>query len=77
MSSITVAENSCYINAITNACEVFQRSLIFKRERETERQSTSRADSKGDTESKAGSRLRAVSTELDMGLKLTDGGIMT
>ena len=31
----------------------------------------------GDTESKAGSRLRAVSTEPDMGLELTDREIMT
>ena len=32
---------------------------------------------KGDTESEAGSRLRAVSTEPDAGLKLTDCEIMT
>ena len=31
----------------------------------------------GDTESEAGSRLRAVSTELDTGLELTDHEIMT
>ena len=31
----------------------------------------------GGTESKAGSRLRAVSTESDMGLELTDCKIMT
>ena len=31
----------------------------------------------GDTESKAGSRLRAVSTEPDAGLELTDSEIVT
>ena len=31
----------------------------------------------GDTESEAGSRLLAVSTEPDTGLKLTNGKIMT
>ena len=31
----------------------------------------------GDTESEAGSRLHAVSTEPDMGLELTDSEIMT
>ena len=35
------------------------------------------AETKGDTKSEAGSRLRAVSTELDTGLKPTDQEIMT
>ena len=35
------------------------------------------AESEGDTESRAGSRLRAVSTEPDAGLKLTDREIVT
>ena len=35
------------------------------------------AEREGDTESKAGSRLRAVSTEPDAGLKLTDCEIVT
>ena len=35
------------------------------------------ADREGDTESEAGSRLRAVSTEPDMGLEPTDCEIMT
>ena len=39
------------------------------KERQRERQ--------GDTESEAGSRLRAVSTEPDMGLKLTNHELMT
>ena len=44
-----------------------------------ERQSTSwgGAERQGDTESKADSRLRAVSTEPNAGLKLTDCEIMT
>ena len=35
------------------------------------------AERQGDTESEAGSRLQAVSTEPDTGLKLTDHEIMT
>ena len=35
------------------------------------------AERQGDTESEAGSRLWAVSTEPDAGLKLTNGEIMT
>ena len=35
------------------------------------------AEREGDTESEAGSRLRAVSTEPDAGLELTKGEIMT
>ena len=47
--------------------------------RERERQSASRlgAETEGDTESKAGSRLPAVNTELNMGLKPTNLEIMT
>ena len=50
-----------------------------ERDRETERQSMSggRAEREGDTESKAGSRLRAVGTEPDVGLKPTDCEIIT
>ena len=49
------------------------------REREGERQSMSRegAEREGDTESEAGSRLRAVSTEPDVGLEPTNREIMT
>ena len=36
-----------------------------------------RSEREGDTESEAGSRLRAVSTEPDAGLELTDREIMT
>ena len=35
------------------------------------------SEREGDTESEAGSRLWAVSTEPDMGLELTDRDIMT
>ena len=35
------------------------------------------SEREGNTESKAGSRLRAVSTEPDAGLELTDCEIMT
>ena len=35
------------------------------------------AEREGDTESEAGSRLRAVSTQPDTGLELTNGEIMT
>ena len=46
---------------------------------ETERQSVSGqgAEREGDTESEAGSRLRAVSTEPDVGLELKNREIMT
>ena len=44
-----------------------------------QRQSMSRggAEREGDTESEAGSRLWAISTEPDVGLKLTNREIMT
>ena len=48
-----------------------------ERERETETESEERREKEGDTESEAGSRLCAVNTEPDMGLKPTDHGIMT
>ena len=35
------------------------------------------SEREGDTESEEGSRLRAVSTEMDMGLELTNHEIMT
>ena len=46
---------------------------------DTERQRTSRGgtEREGDTESEAGSRLRAVSTEPDAGLERTNHEIMT
>ena len=51
---------------------------MFIFERKGDRgQGRERAPSFGDTEAEAGSRLRAVSTELDTGLELTDREIMT
>ena len=52
--------------------------FIFEREREREREND-RGDleRKGDAESEAGPRLRAVSTEPDTGLELTNREIMT
>ena len=51
---------------------------MFICERETERQSMSQggAEREGDTESEAGSRLWAVSTEPDMGLELVNHDLM-
>ena len=49
---------------------------MFIFERETEREQGG-AETEGDTESEAGSRLRAVSTEPDTGLELTNCEIMT
>ena len=55
--------------------------FIFDRERDrqTGRHSMNGggAEREGDTESKTGSRLRAVSTEPDTGLELTNHEIMT
>ena len=53
--------------------------LIFIYFWDRERQSMNRGGSEreGDTESEAGSRLRAVSTEPDAGLELTNHAIMT
>ena len=49
--------------------------FIFKRERDRARAGEGQRE--GDTESEAGSRLRAVSTEPNAGLKLTNCEIMT
>ena len=51
--------------------------LILFRERERQSVSCGGADRKGDTESEAGSRLWAVSTEPDVWLELTECEIMT
>ena len=53
--------------------------FIFERERQRQRQSVREggAEREGDTESEAGSRLRAVSTEPEVRLELTDHKIMT
>ena len=46
-------------------------------DREAQSVSRGRVERWGDTESEAGSRLRAVSTEPDAGLELTNREIMT
>ena len=48
-----------------------------ERQRETESMSGGGAESEGDRGSEAGSRLRAISTEPDAGLELTNREIMT
>ena len=48
-----------------------------ERERERESMSGRGAEREGDTEYEAGSRLQAVSTEPDAGLKLTNREIVT
>ena len=50
---------------------------IWQKERETRSMSGGGAERKGDTESEAGSRLWAVSTEPNAGLELTNLEIMT
>ena len=49
--------------------------FIFETERD--RAGTGEGQREGDTESETGSRLRAVSTEPDVGLELPDREIMT
>ena len=51
--------------------------FISDRERKSVSVSEGGAEREGDTESGAGSRLRAVSTEPDAGLDLTNCEIMT
>ena len=51
--------------------------IIFERQRQRQSVSGGRAEREGDTESEAGFRLRAVSTEPDTGLKLTNHETMT
>ena len=53
------------------------RSCLLSKERERQSVSEIGAESGGDTESKAGSRLYAVSTESNAGLELTSHEIMT
>ena len=67
---------SWLLNFILFYCHFFNVYLFL---RERERQSISRggAEREGDTESEAGSRLRAVSTEPIAGLEPTDREIMT
>ena len=57
------------------ATQAPQRLFLFETERD--RACTGEGQREGDTESETGSRLRAVSTEPDAGLELTDREIMT
>ena len=50
---------------------------LFLRQREAEDERGRGRERGGDTESKAGSRLPAVSTERDAGLELTSSEVMT
>ena len=58
---------------------LFLNVYLFSRERERERECVCEwaRGSEGDTESEAGSRLRAVSTEPHIGLELMNCEIMT
>ena len=51
--------------------------FIFERKRQSESMGGSEREREGDTESETGSRLRAVSTDPDVGLELTNREIMT
>ena len=51
--------------------------FIFETERESTSAQAGEGQREGDTESETGSRLRAVSTEPDAGLELTDCEIVT
>ena len=50
--------------------------FIFERERDTHRAQAGEGQREGDTELEADSRLRAVSTECDMGLEFMNCEIM-
>ena len=50
---------------------------LFLRDRVRQSMSRGGAEREGDTESETGSRLRAISTEPDAGLELTDREIVT
>ena len=56
---------------------IFFLMFIYFGDRERQSMNGGGAEREGDTESEAGSRLRAVSTEPDAGLDLTDCEIMT
>ena len=56
---------------------IFFNVYLFLRDRERHGTSGGGAEREGDRESETGSRLRAISTEPDTGLKLTSCEIMT
>ena len=51
--------------------------FIFEKEQQKKNASGGGVERKGDTESEAGSRLQAVSTQPDAGLELTNHKIVT
>ena len=57
--------------------KIFFNIYLFLRDRERQSMSRGGAEREGDTESEAGSRLLAVSTEPDAGLELMKRKIMT
>ena len=57
--------------------KIFLNVYAFLRDRERQSMSREGAERGGDTESKAGSRLQAVSTEPNEGLELTNHEIVT
>ena len=57
--------------------EFFLNVYLFLRQRETHSMNGGGAEREGDTESEAGSRLRAISPEPDAGLELADREIVT
>ena len=66
-----------FIICFSNVYLFIKCSLIFEREREAELEQGRGAEREGDTESEAGSRPQAVSTEPDVGLQPTNCEIMT
>ena len=67
---------SCIVNLNLYLFYYFFFVYLFLRQRETEHERGRVRERKGDTESEAGSRLWAVSTEPDAGLELTNWEIM-
>ena len=76
---VTLSLTSCVtIDKLLNLSEpFFKNAFIYFSEKVSESTSRGGAEREGDTESEAGSRLRAVSTEPNAGLKPTNHEIMT
>ena len=67
-----IGKNSAKFKAQIFFSLKFFNVYLFLREGERQNMSRGGAEREGDPESEAGSRLRAVSTELDAGLELTN-----
>ena len=65
------------VEAECSLFKIFFNVSLFLRDRERQSMSRGGAETEGDTEPEAGSRLRAVSTEPDAGLELTNREITT